>query len=55
MIRVSDLEIGDIIKYEDGISVIFLGEDSEKVILEDDVLGEIKVLKTIFEQNYSPL
>lgn len=55
MINVNELVVGDLIKYQECVSVIFLGVDDEKVILQDDVLGEIRVLKEIFEKNYSPL
>lgn len=55
MVKVNELEIGDLIKYQEGVSVIFLGVIDDKVVLKDDVIGEIKVLKEIFEKNYSPL
>lgn len=55
MIKVNELNSGDIVQYQDGIQVVFIGEEGEKVIIKDDVLGEIKILKTIFEKNYSYL
>ena len=55
MLNVKELESGDIIQYQEGCSVVFVGVEDDKVIINDDVLGEIKVLKTIFEKNYSPL
>jgi hypothetical protein len=55
MINVKELESGDIVQYQKGLSVIFIGVIDDKVILHDDVIGEIKILKNIFESNYSYL
>lgn len=55
MLKVNELSKGDVIQYQDGIQVVFISVEDDKVIIQDDVLGEIKILKTIFEKHYSVL
>lgn len=55
MVNLNEIENGDILKYQENCTVIFKGFEDDKVILIDDFLGEIKVLKSIVEKHYSTL
>lgn len=55
MLNLNELVEGDILKYQENYTVIFKRIENDKVILVDDVIGEIKVLKSIVEQHYMHL
>lgn len=53
MINVKDVKRGDQLVYNDNFYVTFVCVIDDKVVVNDPVLGEIKVLISIFEKNYS--
>lgn len=53
MVKLEDVKHGDTLVYDNDFFVTFLHVEDDKVVVNDPVLGDLKVLISIFEKNYS--
>lgn len=53
MVKIEDLSINDELIYDEKYTVVYLGIKDNKVVIRDPVVGELKILKEIFESNYT--